>query len=58
MHREFYDEKITKRRTPAVLFTDNGTEFMNNTIRELTEKFGTRLNPTPNFFFLGGGALI
>ena len=32
------------------IHTDNGTEFVNKTIRELTEKFGIRHTKTPKYY--------
>ena len=37
---------MNPRETPRILHTDNGTEFVNKIIRELTEKFGIRHTKT------------
>ena len=36
--------------TPRIIYTDNCTEFVNGTIRELTEKFGIRHTKTPRYY--------
>ena len=40
---EFHKRILSRLGTPRVFHTDSGTEFVNKTIRELTEKSGIRL---------------
>ena len=41
---------ILRWGTPRILHTDNGTEFVNEIIRELTEKFKIRQKKTPKYY--------
>ena len=44
--REFV---LNRWGSPKVLLTDNGTEFINNTLRQLTEKFNIVHTTTPPY---------
>ena len=47
---EFHKRIISRWGTPRILHTDNGTEFVNKTIREVTEKFGIRHTKTLKYY--------
>ena len=47
---EFHKRIISRWGTPRVLHTENGTELVNKTIQELTEKFRIRHAKTPKYY--------
>ena len=47
---EFHKRNVSRWGTPRILHTDNGTEFINKTIQEWTEKFRIRHTKTPEYY--------
>ena len=47
---EFHKRIVSRWETPRILHTENGTELVNGTIRELTERFGIRHVKTPRYY--------
>ena len=47
---EFHKRIISRWETLRVHCTENSTEFVNETIQELTEKFGIRHTKTPKYY--------
>ena len=47
IEKEFHRKIISKWRTPRILFTDNGKEFVNRIMVKLTQNFGIRHSKTP-----------
>ena len=47
---ELHKRIVLRWGRPRILHTDNGTEFVNGSIQELTEKFGIRHTKTPRYY--------
>lgn len=47
---EFHKRIISRWGTPRIFLSDNGTEFVNKTMRILSEKFAIRHVTTPRYF--------